>query len=74
MLKTIGELKRSTLYLYDITIDEQYAYYRVDVMLNSKHHFYQRMVGADVNILFYFEKQMYWLLLVTIKYDGIIHV
>ena len=35
MLKTIGELKRSKLYLYDITIDEQYAYYRVDVMLNS---------------------------------------
>jgi hypothetical protein len=48
MLKTIGELKRSKLYLYDITIDEQYAYYRVDVMLNSKHHSYQRIMGAEL--------------------------
>jgi hypothetical protein len=67
MLKTIAELKRGKLYLYDITIDEQYAYYRVDVILNSKHHSYQRIMGEDVNILFYFENKMYWLLLQTKK-------
>ena len=57
MLKSLTESKRSKLYLYDITIDEQYAYYRVDVILNSKHHSYQRVVGADVNIIFYCEKK-----------------
>ena len=35
MLKTIVEYKRSKLYLYDITIDEQYELYRVDVMLST---------------------------------------
>ena len=58
MLKSLTESKRSKLYLYDITIDEQYAYYRVDVIINSKHHSYQRVMGADVNILFYFEKNV----------------
>ena len=35
MLKSLTESKRSKLYLYDITIDEQYAYYHVDVILST---------------------------------------
>ena len=35
MLKSLTESKRSKLYLYDITIDEQHAYYRVDVILST---------------------------------------